>query len=63
MNLYDVNLKPCQNTLSSLVYSTTGREVESVYCHGKLLFHKGEFKTLDKEKIIEECIRFTEKNF
>ncbi len=63
MNLYDVNLKPCQNTLSSLVYSTTGREVESVFCHGKLLFHKGEFKTLDKDKIIEECIRFTEKNF
>jgi 5-methylthioadenosine/S-adenosylhomocysteine deaminase len=63
LNLNDVNLKPCQNTISSLVYSTTGREVESVYCHGKLLFNKGEFKTLDKEKIIEDCNRYTEKNF
>ncbi len=63
LNLHDVNLKPCQNTLSSLVYSTTGREVESVYCHGKLLFNKGDFKTLDKEKIIQECENYTKKHF
>ena len=63
LDLYDVNLKPCQNTLSSLVYATTGREVESVYCHGKLLFQKGNFTTLDKDKIIQECEAYTSKNF
>jgi 5-methylthioadenosine/S-adenosylhomocysteine deaminase len=63
LNLNDVNLIPSQSTISSLVYSTTGREVESVYCHGKQLFHKGEFKTLDKEKIIKECETYIAKNF
>ena len=51
LNMNEVNLKPVHSIPSLLVYSTTGAEVESVYCHGKLLYHKGEHKTLDRESI------------
>ena len=63
LNLEEVNLKPVHSIPSLLVYSTTGAEVESVYCRGKELFHKGEFKTLDKKAIWDKSEKYISKNF
>ncbi len=63
LDLDAVNLKPVHSIPSLLVYSTTGREVESVYCHGKLLYEKGDFKTLDKASIIKRSEAYIRKNF
>lgn len=62
LDLSAVNMQPALSIPSALVYSTTGREVESVYCHGQLLFERGVFKTLDREKIISSTQAYVKKN-
>ena len=40
---------------ASVVYSCTGRDVELTMCRGRILYEKGEFKTIDIEKAMFEA--------
>lgn len=42
---------PEHNLVSNLSYSAQASDVETVFVDGKILYDKGEYKTLDKEKI------------
>lgn len=63
LDIEKVNLKPVHSIPSLLVYSTTGAEVESTYCHGRLLYEKGEFKTLDKNSILSRSEKYIREKF
>lgn len=53
-------LFPCHNALSSTVYSACGSDVELTMVRGRILYEKGEFTTIDMEKlryeIEEKCM-------
>ena len=42
---------PCYDPIVNLAYSTSGRDVVMTLCQGRILYEKGEFKTIDIEKI------------
>lgn len=42
---------PIHNMISNLIYSAQGSDVETVIVNGKILLNKGEFTTIDFEKI------------
>ncbi len=48
---------PMHNPQSNVVYSMNGGDVEYVFSNGRLLYKKGEFLTIDKEKIYFETNR------
>ena len=50
--IYDFN--------SSLLYSLSGRNVSMTICDGKILYEKGEFKTIEIEKIKYKMKKFSE---
>lgn len=54
IDLDRVNLFPVNNALSSLAYSANGSEVETVIVGGEVLYEKGEFKTIDRERVMFE---------
>ena len=43
---------PKHNLISNIAYAAQASDVETVFVDGKILYHKGEYKTLDKEKIL-----------
>ncbi|MDD4297028.1 MAG: amidohydrolase [Ruminiclostridium sp.] len=43
---------PKHNLISNIAYAAQAADVETVFVDGKILYHKGEYKTLDKEKIL-----------
>ena len=45
----------CYDPVLNLAYSTSGRDVEMTICRGKVLYEKGEFKTIDIEKILYDA--------
>jgi len=45
----------CYDPALNLAYSTTGRDVEMTICRGKVLYEKGEYKTIDIEKLLFEA--------
>lgn len=49
------HLQPESDPVANIVYSATASDVETVIVDGKVLFNKGEFLTLDREKIIHEA--------
>ena len=60
MVLLDLNSPhyyPDHNLVSNIAYSAQASDVETVFVDGKILYHKGEYKTLDKERIIHEVNR------
>lgn len=42
---------PKHNLISNIAYAAQASDVETVFVDGKMLYHKGEYKTLDKEQI------------
>ncbi|MDR0272281.1 MAG: amidohydrolase [Clostridiales bacterium] len=42
----------CYDPTLNLAYSTSGRDVQMTVCRGKILYEKGEYKTIDIEKIL-----------
>jgi len=44
----------CYDPALNLAYSTTGRDVDMTICRGKVLYEKGEYKTIDIEKLLYE---------
>ncbi|MBR2831663.1 MAG: amidohydrolase [Oscillospiraceae bacterium] len=49
------NLQPVNDPVASVAYSMNGSEIETVMVDGVILMEKGEFKTLDKERIYYEA--------
>ncbi|MCL2572522.1 MAG: amidohydrolase [Defluviitaleaceae bacterium] len=45
----------CYDPILNLAYSTTGRDVEMTICRGQVLYEKGEYKTIDIEKLLHEA--------
>lgn len=54
LDLYAPSLFPNNNIVSSLCYSANGSEVDSVMINGKFVMRKGEFLTIDKERVYYE---------
>jgi len=52
----------CYDPVISIVYSVSGRDVEMTICRGKVLYEKGEYKTIDIEKTLYEA-RLAQKVF
>ena len=50
---------PKHNPVSHLVYSGSGRDVKDVYVQGKQILDKGQFKTIDEEKVLYEANRMS----
>lgn len=55
VNLNKPNMTPCYDIYSNLVFSANGSEVETVIIEGKIIMHKGEFISIDEEKLLYEC--------
>jgi 5-methylthioadenosine/S-adenosylhomocysteine deaminase len=45
----------CYDPVLNLAYSTSGRDVEMTMVRGKVLYEKGEFTTIDIEKVLHEA--------
>jgi len=45
----------CYDPTLNLAYSTTGRDVEMTICRGNVLYEKGEYKTIDIEKLLYDA--------
>ncbi len=51
------HLQPYSDPVANLVYSASASDVETVIVDGKILYHRGDFMTLDAEKIYYEAAR------
>ena len=47
----------CYDPILNLAYATSGRDVEMTICRGNVLYEKGEYKTIDIEKVLYEARR------
>jgi len=54
---------PMHRLTSNLAYSAQAADVQTVFVDGKILYDKGEYKTLDKEKILYHVGLIYEKLF
>lgn len=54
INLQNPGMNPYNDIISSLVYSSSGYEVETVMVDGKILMENGEYKTIDAERVYYE---------
>ncbi|MCL1999596.1 MAG: amidohydrolase [Turicibacter sp.] len=61
INLDSPRHTPHTNISTNLVYSATGADVELTMCQGKVLYEKGEFTTIDIEKIKHEATKIANK--
>ena len=52
---------PLYNPFSYIAYSALSSDVETTIVNGRILYHKGEYKTLDENKIMWEINKFAEK--
>jgi 5-methylthioadenosine/S-adenosylhomocysteine deaminase len=55
VNMVPVISKPFHNFVPTLVYSTTGTEVDNVIIDGELIMHNNQFTHIDENKIIGEA--------
>jgi len=63
LNLSKPHYKPEHNLVSNLAYTAQASDVETVFVDGKILYDRGEYKTLDKERILHEINRIHQKLF
>ena len=61
VDLNQPNMHPIHNLTNNLVYSASGSDIVLTMADGKVLYEKGEYKTIDIEKTIFEAARATEK--
>ena len=55
MDLNGAHMAPCNDLESNLVYSAQGSDVVMTMVHGKVLYHNGEFTTLDAKLVVERA--------
>ncbi|NLY18380.1 MAG: amidohydrolase [Clostridiaceae bacterium] len=54
---------PKHKLISNIAYAAQASDVETVFVDGKMLYHRGEYKTLDKEKILFNVEKTCERLF
>lgn len=54
---------PNHNIINNIVYASCGSEVETTVVNGKILYNKGEYKTIDIERVKSEILKIKEKIF
>lgn len=59
LDMNSPNMAPIHNLATNLVYSGSSRQIEMTMVDGKVLYEKGEFKTIDIEKTIFEVEKAT----
>ena len=52
INLNKPSMTPVHDIYSNIAFSANGSEVEYVIINGNIVMEKGEFKTIDEEKVI-----------
>lgn len=57
-----VNMQPLHDIPSQLVYATTGREVETVLCDGKIIMEEWDVLTMSRKDIFTRVERYREKS-
>jgi len=55
VNMTPTVSEPFHNSVSNLVYSSTGYEVNNVMINGKMIMEEGEFIDIDEEDILKEA--------
>ena len=63
--IFDIStpeLTPLSDPISALSYANSGMKAETVISAGKIIMHKGEFKTLDIDRIVSEVNQRAERN-
>lgn len=55
------NMGPIHNMANNLVYSSSGSDIVLTMVDGKVLYEKGEYKTIDLEKTLFEAQKATDK--
>lgn len=55
MDLNGAHMAPCNDLESNLVYSVQGSDVVMTMVHGKVLYHNGEFTTMDAKLVVERA--------
>lgn len=63
LNITAPHLLPEHNIVSNLAYATQASDVETVFVDGKVLYDRGEYKTLDRERILYEIDRIHQRLF
>jgi len=52
---------PQNNVLSNIIYSSSSSDVTDLIVNGKIIYENRKHKTLNKEKIIEQCSKISER--
>jgi len=60
IDLMKPHLVPYRDVVSSVVYSATGGDVDTVIIDGRVVLRKGKALTLDEERVMEEAVRHQE---
>jgi cytosine/adenosine deaminase-related metal-dependent hydrolase len=60
IDLRKPHLVPYRDVVSSVVYSATGGDVDTVIIDGKVVLRGGKALTLDEERVMEEAVRHQE---
>ena len=63
LNTDEIYHLPNHNVINNIVYASCGTEVETTVSGGKILYHKGEYKTIDIERLKSEILKIKEKIF
>lgn len=61
INLDLPNMRPKNDPMAALVYSAGGRETETVMVNGEILYDRGEFLTIDADRVYDEVERVCKK--
>ncbi len=61
INLETPNMAPVHNAVNNLVYAATPNEIVMTISDGKIIYEKGEYKTIDMEKTIFEVKKAKDK--
>ena len=61
LNLYEPEFFPSCNIVSGLVYSATGREVETVIIDGKIVMEQNEILTVDVDRVYFEVEKIADR--
>ncbi|MCE7741359.1 MAG: amidohydrolase family protein [Candidatus Heimdallarchaeota archaeon] len=60
IDIDQVNALPLYDPISHLIYSSSGKDVTMTMVGGKILYHNGQFKTLDFDKVKTAAKKFQE---
>lgn len=63
LNTNEVYYYPHHNIINNIVYSAQGTDVETTVVNGKILYDKGEYKTIDIERVTREILKIKERVF